>query len=110
MAVNVAMATVITANIRKALSVTSCALRSAIEALPLSYAQFCATCSDLDRPSFNDSAAFGSAFRLHSQVLMRCGERRSQTCASEADGALRLKKVDTIVRQFGIGHTVAERR
>jgi hypothetical protein len=34
MAVNVAMATVITANIRNALSVTSCALRSVIDAIP----------------------------------------------------------------------------
>jgi hypothetical protein len=34
MAVNVAMAAVITANITNALSVTSCALRSAIDALP----------------------------------------------------------------------------
>jgi hypothetical protein len=34
MAVNVAMATVITANITNALSVTSCALRSVIDAFP----------------------------------------------------------------------------
>jgi hypothetical protein len=34
MAVNVAIATVITANIRNALSVTSCALRSVIDAIP----------------------------------------------------------------------------
>jgi hypothetical protein len=33
MAVNVAMAAVITANIRNALSVTSCALRSGIDAM-----------------------------------------------------------------------------
>ena len=35
MAVNVAMAAVITANITNALSVTSCALRSVIDAIPL---------------------------------------------------------------------------
>ena len=35
MAVNVAMAAVITANIRNALSVTSCALRSVIDAIQL---------------------------------------------------------------------------
>jgi hypothetical protein len=46
MAVNVAMATVITANITNALSVTSCALRSVIDAIPL-----------LPRPSLDQGAA-----------------------------------------------------
>ena len=42
MAVNVAMTTVITANIRNALSVTSCALRSVIDAIPRLPRHFCA--------------------------------------------------------------------